>query len=307
MQRSVLTSCGCVSPTKRSMPPRSDFWCFSDVVSWEQKKGWRVSSKRARQPRRSGRAHLGEEGEVARDLCDNLVGKDRLDEDDEDLVLLGEAVGDGLRVDLGVGRGVLVVADPLAESVVRPSGIVVVIVVEDERRLELRVEGRRAGGDGLLARVDGPVVVVRAGLDKRRGLLGREDLGGACLDLLGELVVAVVVGGSSLSALVGETVRAGGSALLDLALLALGRVLEDEGAEAVAHVDVGALAARLAVAVDEVVLGEDELRLGVLARAAEDVFVDEAVEEVTQAGGLVDTVDDVALGLVVEGRLGAQL
>jgi hypothetical protein len=75
----------------------------------------------------------------------------------------------------------------------------------------------------------------------------------------------------------------------------------------VAHVDRAALAAGFAVAEDVLVLRDDELRLRVFARRAQDEFVDKGIEEVPQARGFVRAVDNVAFRLVVEGRLRAQL
>lgn len=222
-------------------------------------------------------------------------------------MLLGEAELLRLLVDLAVRDGVLVLAHPLAKDVVLAAHRVLVLVVEDERRLELRVELADARRDGLLGRVDRPVVVVLARHDERGGLLGREHLRGARLDLFGELVVRLAVATGPTR---GERVRAGGGLL---ALLAgalscrLGRVLEDKGRELVLHVEVAALPARLAVAQDVLVLGDDELRLGVLARGAEDEFVDKGVEEIAKAGRVVRAVDDVSLSLVVERGLRAEL
>jgi hypothetical protein len=51
--------------------------------------------------------------------------------------------------------------------------------------------------------------------------------------------------------------------------------------------------------------GDDELGLGVLARRAKHEFVDERVEELAKAVGLVRAVDDVAV--IGERRLRAEL
>ena len=85
-----------------------------------------------------------------------------------------------------------------------------------------------------------------------------------------------------------------------LLLGVLRRVLEDERGELVAHVDAGALAARLAVTDDLVRLRDDEVRLRVLARLAKDKLVDEGIEQLAQLGRIVRAVDDVPVVLLVE-------
>ncbi|CAN8009683.1 unnamed protein product, partial [Ixodes pacificus] len=90
--------------------------------------------------------------------------------------------------------------------------------------------------------------------------------------------------------------------------LARRRVLEDEGVELVGPVEGAAVAARPALGGDEpLALQHPEHRLGVVARGAQHVAADEAVQDVLQLGRLVGPVDDVAVVLGVQLRLGPQL
>lgn len=75
------------------------------------------------------------------------------------------------------------------------------------------------------------------------------------------------------------------------------------------HVNPGPLSAGLAIP-DDILspanFEDDKLSLGILARTAENEFVDEDIEEFTKAIGVMSTVDDVAVVLFVKRSLGAK-
>jgi hypothetical protein len=58
---------------------------------------------------------------------------------------------------------------------------------------------------------------------------------------------------------------------------------------------------------DDIAFDEYEIRLGVLAALAQDEFIDEPVQELTETSGVVGAVDDVSVVFLVEGGLGAEL
>lgn len=270
-------------------------------------------------------SYLLQHGSALSNLRGDVLVKDDLREDEDGAVLGLDAELLGLDVDvegldaidatllLSLGK------DPIAEFIVDSAtgtlAIFILVVTDAELLLEITGELRLAGTDGLLAHVDGPVIV----LDLDLGI----DLGGLSLHPL-ELVVAAGV--SILSGIVGAVLGAvlaaalavllavavlllglAGGLALGLVLLALlGLVLEDEAAELEAEVHVCALAAGLAVE-DDVAVLDDDVGLGVLALLAEDELVDEAVEVVLELGGVVRAVDDPAVVLGVHVGLGAEL
>jgi hypothetical protein len=98
-----------------------------------------------------------------------------------------------------------------------------------------------------------------------------------------------------------------GSTALGLVLLGLlGHVLEHETAELQAQIDLGALAAGLAVEHDATVLDLD-VGLGVLALLAKHKLGDEPVEELLELVGLVGAVDNPAVVSGVQVGLRTQL
>lgn len=96
--------------------------------------------------------------------------------------------------------------------------------------------------------------------------------------------------------------------LLGALLVLLRRVLDNVRRELVAHVNASVGTARLAIAVNILVVvaaSDDQLRLGVLARGTENKLLDERVEQLAEAIGLVGAIDNVALA--GHGGLGAKL
>jgi len=79
-----------------------------------------------------------------------------------------------------------------------------------------------------------------------------------------------------------------------------GRVLEDEGAELVAHVHLRHRAARLAHQLDRLLLGQHNVRLRVVALAALHEALDEAFQQLRQAVRLVRAVHDGQPGRLLE-------
>jgi hypothetical protein len=78
----------------------------------------------------------------------------------------------------------------------------------------------------------------------------------------------------------------------------------------VLHIDVRPLTTSLAIPDDILIattLENDEVCLGVLARTAEDKLVDESVEQLTEARGIVSAVDDISIILLIEGGLCSEL
>jgi hypothetical protein len=78
----------------------------------------------------------------------------------------------------------------------------------------------------------------------------------------------------------------------------------------VAHIDISPLAASLAVTNDVLVpalFQDDKLRFWILARFAKHEFVDEAIKQFTEAFGIVCTVDNIAIVLLIKRSLSAKL
>lgn len=209
---------------------------------------------------------------------------------------------------LGLGR----LLNPATELIVCVRSISTLIIIADNKgTLEVVRKILGTGLNSLLRGVDRPL-----------NLLGLDlfDVLGLSVDAAGELIITASLKFkiAVLFAVVGAaiTVAAAASILNFLAvrflgpafgllgglvLLALLRlVLQDEGAELEAEVDISALTTGLAVKEDAAILDVD-LGLRVLALLAEDELGDEAVQVVLELGGLVSAVDDptVVAGVVV--------
>lgn len=190
------------------------------------------------------------------------------------------------------------VTDPFAQLVIDGvttalAFLIVIFAVEHELGLEVVRERLLASLDGLGTHIDSPIVVVHLDLTVETLSLG--------LDLASqEVVVAsilkVLVGVAVGRGLVRVVVASGaivfatilllglaGSLAVGLVFLAglLGLVLEDEAAELQTQVNVGALAASLAVQSDVAVLDLD-IGLGVLALLAKNELLDETVQIVLE-------------------------
>ena len=91
-------------------------------------------------------------------------------------------------------------------------------------------------------------------------------------------------------------------------LLGLGRrVVRNERRELVAHVNASHGTARLAVPADHAVLAQLEICLRILAGCAEDEAIDKGVEQLAETFGVVCTIDDVPVVLLVGFRLRTKL
>ena len=96
------------------------------------------------------------------------------------------------------------------------------------------------------------------------------------------------------------------SLLLLLADFLLRWILEDEGVEAVAHVDARVGAASLALELDGLPLDLDD-SLGVEAVVALHIFLDEVLQQLHQLLGIVGAIDNGGASLLVEVGLCPQL
>ena len=213
--------------------------------------------------------------------------------------------------------------DPVTEFIIdgvtAALAVLVVVVSDAELLLELAGELRLAGLDGLGAHIDGPVVILDLDLGVDLWGFGLHLLeliiavGVAVLDVVVVVVVGAVLGAllaAALAVLLVTTVLllglAGGLALSLILLTLLGLVLQDEAAELQAEVDLGALAAGLAVEEDATIL-DDDVGLRILAFLAEDELVDEAVKLLLKPVGFMGAVDDPAVILGVHVGLGSEL
>jgi hypothetical protein len=94
---------------------------------------------------------------------------------------------------------------------------------------------------------------------------------------------------------------------LVLSALALWGVLQDVCCQLVAHIHLGGKSAGLAKELDVLSLVDVDNGLGVSAGVALDKALDETLEQVSQLGSLVRTVDNGDASLVVELGLSAEL
>jgi hypothetical protein len=267
--------------------------------------------------------HLLQHGSASVDLLDNLVGEESLGDDGERAVLVLNAKLLCLQEDLDVVKLVNTtllcgsIENPLSEDIVARVALAVLVSLDDKGALEVVRELLGAGAHGLLRGIDVPLNLL--------GLLF--DILGTLLDLSGELVVtasldlevailvailgavarATAVGGGGLSLGLGFLAGTTLGLLGRLVLLALlGLVLQNEGRELQARVDLGDLTAGLAVKRDVAVLDVD-FGLGVLALLTQNELGDEAVEVVLELARIVGAVDDPAVVVGAGVGLGSQL
>jgi hypothetical protein len=267
--------------------------------------------------------HLLQHGSAGVDLLDNLVGEESLGDDGERAVLVLNAKLLCLQEDLDVVKLVNTtllcgsIENPLSEDIVARVALAVLVSLDDKGALEVVRELLGAGAHGLLRGIDVPLNLL--------GLLF--DILGTLLDLSGELVVtasldlevailvailgavarATAVGGGGLSLGLGFLAGTTLGLLGRLVLLALlGLVLQNEGRELQARVDLGDLTAGLAVKRDVAVLDVD-FGLGVLALLTKNELGDEAVEVVLELARIVGAVDDPAVVVGAGVGLGSQL
>src|ERR1700728_1925360 len=73
------------------------------------------------------------------------------------------------------------------------------------------------------------------------------------------------------------------------------------------HIHVRLFPTGLAIPNDNIALDEYEVRLRVLATLAQDEFIDEPIQELTEPSSIVGPIDDVSIVFLVEGGLGAKL
>jgi hypothetical protein len=185
--------------------------------------------------------------------------------------------------------------------------LIIVVAIQDELCLEVTRKGPLTSLDGLFTHVDSPVVIIDFDVAVFTETLGLGlDLAGHGVVIAGilELLVDVVSVGRGLvrvviaaSAVLLVTVGLGlaGGLTLSLVLLAfLGLVLQNKATKLQTQVDVGALAASLAVKRDVAVLDLD-IGLRVLALLAENKLVDETVKVILKLGRVVGSIDDPAI------------
>lgn len=259
--------------------------------------------------------HLLEETAVLLDLAllDDITVEEGLSEDLEGAVLLFDAEFNSLLIDLDVvDRAVVLLLlrdNPLSENVV--GGVLALILaLNNEGLLEVVGEILSTRLDGLLGHVNRPVVILE---DTVAAVMRRKFLR-LSPDALGEFVVGTTVDAHVLRILGARVLRGAFTllALLSFAgrlalLLPLGRVLDNVAGQFVAEINIGTLTTCLAVAGDMAVLADDQVGLGVLALAAKNELVYEAVKGVLKLGGVVVSVDDVTVVRRVGGDLSAQL
>lgn len=226
-------------------------------------------------------------------VLENLLSEKTLDNGLESLVFLFDAQLSCLFVDFWVGSG-SVVLKPLLKVGVR-SGFFLFVLSSDESRLKATAEGFHAGSLSFLGGIGGPVDLV---------CIHSLDFGHVCgtgLDLAGHLICTIVF-----FLALGRFSRA---ILLGALLLArfLGRVLEDKGDKLVAHINWFSNTTSFAVAHNYIVLGNDQVRLGVLAGRAEDKFRNEPVEKFAKSSGSVRAVDNVTASIFVPAGLSTKL
>lgn len=267
--------------------------------------------------------HLLEHRSTPLDLFDDLLGEESLRDDGQSAVLRLDTKLLCLDVDFDVVelidaallRGC--VDDPLAEDIVTRATFAVLVILNDKSALEIVGKVLGTSPDGFLGSINVPLDFL--------GLFVL-DLFGALVDLTSELVVTAslnckvtfltvllctVTGAASVGrtavtpsfSLFASTTL---SLLVGLVLLALlGLVLEDEGAQLQAAIDVGDLTAGFAVKGDVAVLDVD-VGFGVLALLAEDKLGNETVEIVLELAGVVGAVDDPAVVVGVCVGLGSE-
>lgn len=200
---------------------------------------------------------------------------------------------------------VTVILDPVPKLAVGTIGVIIAVVVTESQIGHSVLRGLGTRTDRLGRSIDRPILLGKSGISVELCRLALDALHQLVITLPLSIIIDNGPGSLSVSAVVsGRTVRA---VLLRLLLRVLGRVLENERRQLVTHVDVGALAARLAVPDDRLVLHDEQVGLRVLAGLAQDEFVDEDVQEFAELGGVVRSVDDVPLVLLVERRLRAEL
>uniref|UniRef100_A0A6B0VAL3 Uncharacterized protein n=1 Tax=Ixodes ricinus TaxID=34613 RepID=A0A6B0VAL3_IXORI len=243
-----------------------------------------------------------QEKPVVRHLAQHLVVEEQLTQHQGRLVTHLEplSLSDHLP---GVQAAVPPPLDKVVEDV-HPLLLTLLQVVVQHQALGPRGQGLHATGLGVLAGVLRPVVV---GVVPPVVVLVVGLLLGLVPVLLGVCLPLALVPRLALALLAARGCRGSRYSRL-AAVLAWRRVLEDEGVELVGPVEGAAVAARPALGGDEpLALEHPEHRLGVVARGAQHVAADEAVQDVLQLGRLVSPVDDVAVVLGVQLRLGPQL
>jgi hypothetical protein len=86
----------------------------------------------------------------------------------------------------------------------------------------------------------------------------------------------------------------------------LGRILDNILGEFMTHIDHRRSAASFAVTKNFLILGDREYGFRILAFTAEDEFVDEAIKKLTHAVGIMRTIYNPAISLLVEDGGGAE-
>jgi hypothetical protein len=267
--------------------------------------------------------HLLEHGRTGVNLLDNLVGEESLGDDSESAVFVLNAELLGLQEDLDIVELIDAtlfsssVEDPLAKNVVIGTALFT-LGLDDQGALQVVRKLLGTSPHGFLGGVNVPLDFL--------GLL-LFDVLGTLLDLTGELVITaslnleVAVGLIIICAVAGAAAVWGRGFTFGLGFLAsttvgllgrlvllalLGLILQDEGSQLKAGVDVGDLAASLAVKRDVTILDVD-IGFGVLALLAENELGDEAIEVVLQLASIVGAVDDPAVVIGVGVGLSPEL
>src|SRR6266702_7604705 len=255
------------------MPPSNDFLCFSEVTICSH--GFQPDADLTRRVE----VYLLEDGDVSRDFGDDLPSKKRLHKNPHSLVFFLDAQLLNL-FEHFYCTCTWVFSDPIAELGIRAVRVFIALILATACNCETaysRSSRANTGLDGLRGCIRRPAFVRKL----RLGLQIRSLIDGAPRHFI---LAAGFCFGIAILSWSNDAVDFGGWArrfrMATLVLLAflLWRIFENVGGEAVAHIDAGALATGLTIAYNHLVLGDDKIGFGVLARAAQDELVNECVK-----------------------------
>lgn len=273
-----------------------------------------------RQKIKKGPTNLLEKASMLLDLVllDDVLVEKSLSKDLESFVFLFDSKFLGLLVNLDIvdlTSILLFLGDnPRSKPIIGVIGTLCLIIIfafNDKSTLQVVREILGTSLDSFLRHIDSPLVVLRL-----RGIsIGRQFFGFS-IDTFGEFVIGTTIS-IDIAVMIFRAAVFGRIAVLALSVrffALLGRadlgslftfrwILDDVRRELVAVFDVGALATGLAVTKNGPILLNNQVRLRVLALLAQDKLVDEGVKVFLELGGVMCTVDYVA----VIGRIGGDL